>query len=102
MVPVIKENMDEIVKLCRQNNVARLELFGSAAYKERFDASKSDLDFLIEFQPDCINNKNDYFGMLFGLEDLLCKKIDLVMNRAIKNRFFRQAIEQNKELVYAT
>lgn len=46
----IEEERDQLAKLCRQHGVRRLALFGSAL-GEDFDPERSDLDFLVEFQP---------------------------------------------------
>ena len=99
MVPVVEEHIDEIAELCRCNKVKRLELFGSALKAERFDVSGSDLDFVVDFLPES-DVKKGFFALLLGLEDIFSRKIDLVMARAIKNRFFKQVLDQQKELVY--
>jgi hypothetical protein len=43
-----------------------------------------------------------YFGLLESLEQLFGAQVDLVVLSAIKNPYFRQSVEQNKTLVYAT
>lgn len=59
--------------------VRRLGLFGSAA---RGEARKdSDLDFIVEFERKTFD---DYMGLKFYLEELLHKKVDLVIEDDIK------------------
>jgi hypothetical protein len=60
------------------------------------------LDFLVEFHPLPPGERADaYFGLLEDLQDLFQRPVDLVMLRAITNPYFRRAIEQTRELVYA-
>jgi len=47
---IIEANLAALRALCRRFHVRRLDLFGSAA-TGRFDPARSDLDFLIEFEP---------------------------------------------------
>ena len=83
------------------HSVKSLELFGSAARGD-FNAETSDLDFLVEFLPlEAGQHADAYFGMLFGLEDLFARKIDLVMSTAIRNRYFREAVLRDRQKVYA-
>ena len=42
-----------------------------------------------------------YFGMLFGLEDLFHRKIDLVETPAVSNPYFLNSINQNRTVLYA-
>lgn len=101
MLPLIAQHQTEIAKLCEQYRVQRLDLIGSAATGE-FDPDRSDLDFLVEFLPLQRGEHADaYFGLLHGLEDLLGRKIDLVMRTAIRNRWFVRSVETSRELLYA-
>ena len=43
---------------------------------------------------------DNYFGLKFGLEDLLKRDIDLVEEITLTNRFLIEEIEKNKLLVY--
>lgn len=56
MHEVVSAKRDRIVELCRRFHVRRLEVFGSVARGEDFDTSRSDADFLVEFQPDVSPN----------------------------------------------
>ena len=62
----------------------------------------SDLDFVVDFLP--VNAEEiapDYFGLLHALEDLFRCKIDLVMEKAIKNPYFRRGVDKNRKMIYA-
>ena len=91
---------DELSNLCTVYGVKCLELFGSAS-RDDFDLEESDLDFLVEFadiHPMRVFDR--YFDLKEELEQLFQRPVDLVEAKAIKNPFFRQAIEQDKVLVY--
>lgn len=101
MDAIVAERRAELTELCRRYRVQRLELFGSAA-DDRFDPARSDLDFLVEFQPLAEGQHADaYFGLRESLESLFGRPIDLVMTRAIRNRYFLEQIEPTRTLMYA-
>ncbi|MFA7237594.1 MAG: nucleotidyltransferase domain-containing protein [Phycisphaeraceae bacterium] len=101
MLDLIQAHQHEIQEICRRFRVRRPALFGSAATGQ-FDPNRSDLDFLVEFETLAEGEHADaYFGLLAGLEDLFNRHIDLVMPRAIRNRFFMQAINRNRQVLYA-
>ena len=100
MVPEIEQHRPEIAALCRSHGVRRLELIGSAARGD-FDPARSDLDFLVEFADAGWQGSSDrYFGLLFGLEDLLGRKVDLVRRSAVRNPHFLAVAERHRELIY--
>lgn len=100
MEAIIANYSDEIAELCRRHRVHRLELFGSAA-KGEFQ-SQSDVDFLVEFAPLPAGQRADaYFGLLESLQELLDRPVDLVMLKAIRNRYFLEAIADSRKLLYA-
>ncbi|HEX3552768.1 MAG TPA: nucleotidyltransferase domain-containing protein [Thermoanaerobaculia bacterium] len=100
MHPIVTSRKSELAALCKRFGVHRLEIFGSAA-GEGFDASKSDLDFLIDFAPASPGELADrYFGLLESLEALFGRSVDLVMTAAIKNPYFLQGIQPSRKLLY--
>jgi uncharacterized protein len=97
----IEQHNYKIAELCQQFRVQRLELFGSAA-GDRFDPQRSDIDFLVEFEPLAEGQYADtYFGLRESLAALLRRPVDLVMTRAIRNPYFLEAIESTRTLLYA-
>lgn len=101
MVAVLEKKRDEIAALCRRYHVRRLEIFGSAARGD-FDPRASDFDFVVEFEELPPGEYADaYFGLLEGLQALLGRPVDLVVARAIRNPYFRQAVEETREVLYA-
>jgi uncharacterized protein len=100
MEPLVSKHSVEIEQLCRQFHVQRLEVFGSAA-KGDFQ-SQSDVDFLVEYAPLPEGARADaYFGLLEALQKLLERPVDLVMVKAIRNRYFLEAIADSRTLLYA-
>ena len=101
MVPLLDANRETLQQLCARHRVARLELFGSAA-RDGFDPDSSDLDFLVEFLPLRPGEYADeYFAMLSALESLFHRPVDLVMTRAIRNRYFLQSVNETRVVLYA-
>lgn len=101
MNSLLSQRRNELEALCRRHGVRRLELFGSAAMG-RGRRGESDLDFLVEFAPLPPGAYADaYFGLLESLEALFGRPVDLVVASAIKNPYFREAVERTKALLYA-
>ena len=100
-LPAIREHQSKLAQLCRKFHVRRLELFGSAMGSE-FKSDRSDLDFLVEFEPLPAGGYADaFFGFKDALEGLFGLPVDLVVPSAIRNPYFRQSIEKSKALLYA-
>jgi len=101
MIELVKQYRQALDTLCRKYHVSRLEVFGSAVAGD-FDEQSSDLDFLVEFLSlETGRAADDYFGLLFDLQGLFGRPVDLVMTSAIKNPYFLQSINQNREVLYA-
>lgn len=102
MTPELQALRPKIAVLCEQFRVRRLELFGSAVDARQFEPDRSDVDLLVEFaalQPGTY--ADHYFGLQEALGALLGRPIDLVVERAIRNPYFRESIEASRELLYA-
>jgi predicted nucleotidyltransferase len=98
---LIEENLHKFEQVCRRHGVERIELFGSATGPS-FDLVQSDLDFLVTFQELRSDQYADaYFGLLEDLQALFQRPVDLVVASAIKNPYFRQAVESTRLLIYA-
>jgi len=91
----------EIEALCRRLGVLRLDAFGSVVTGELND--DSDLDFLVEFDLTAgIEGYADrYFELLESLERLFGRPVDLVVDSAIRNPYFRQSVEETRAHLYA-
>ena len=77
-----------------------MEVFGSAARGE--ERAASDIDFLVRFDPDRVDNAfNAYFDLKEDLEDLLGRPVDLVCLDALQNQAFQRAIAPEKTLLFS-
>jgi predicted nucleotidyltransferase len=100
MQPIIAEKRAELTELCRRFHVRRLDLFGSAA-REDFDPTRSDVDFLVEFEPvPPAAYAEAYFGLRAALAALFGRKIDLVTAPSLVNPYLRAAIEAERQPLY--
>lgn len=91
---------EEIRRACVQYGVERLRVFGSVL-TDRFDPKTSDVDFLVTFQPDRENLYHDYFDLKFELERIVGKRVDLVVERSVKNPFFKASAFGSAQDLYA-
>ena len=100
MHPIIKNQLNAIKDLCKQYKVKSLYSFGSV--NTSTFSEKSDIDFLIDFEPDI--SIEDYTDNFFSLREkfsnLFKRDIDLVTRRSLSNPFFIQDVEQSKLLIY--
>ena len=90
---------DSIQDLCKKYNVNSLYVFGSVL-TDRFN-DKSDIDMIVSFKKIPLESYADnYFDLKFKLQDMLQRPIDLLEEQAIKNPYFLQNINKNKQLIY--
>lgn len=96
---IIDQNMDKIRDLCEQHKVSQLSVFGSIL-TNKF-SENSDIDLLVDFSNiDLQNYADNYFSLKQALEDIFKRQVDLLENKAIKNPYLRQSIEDSKRLLY--
>ena len=101
MISELARHHAELVRLCQRFGVTRLDVFGSAASGD-FDASRSDVDFLLEIDPPSGMSRFDaYFGLKEALEALLGRPVDLVVSSALANPYVAEAVERTREPLYA-
>lgn len=101
MIELIAQHRDAVASLCRRHMVARLEVFGSAATGD-FQGDRSDLDFLVIYQPQSLDKAWDcYWGLKTDLESLFGRPVDLIDAEAMRNPYFIRSVNAAKELVYA-
>ncbi|RUA28226.1 MAG: nucleotidyltransferase [Bacteroidetes bacterium] len=96
---IVEKKSDRLKKLCEKYKVAKLYVFGSVL--NNHFTSESDIDFIVSFDKvDLENYADNYFDFKFSLEDLFNRNIDLLEDKAIKNPFFKKAIDNSKQLIY--
>ena len=98
---LIKRNMAQIVALCEKHKVMQLYVFGSIL-TGKFNKN-SDIDFTVVFDKDALPLSvygENYFHFKFALEDLLKRDVDLVEYNAIKNPYFKEELDETKQIIY--
>ena len=95
-------NREQLGRFCRQNGIARLELFGSAI-SENFRA-ESDVDLLATLRSDARPTLLDWAAMQEQLAGMFGRPVDLVSRRAVersRNRYRKHAILSTATPIYA-
>lgn len=85
---------------CARFGVQRLRVFGSIL-TDSFDPGSSDVDFLVAFQPERDNVFHDYFDLKFELERIVGREVDLVVERSLRNPFFKASVFGSAKDLYA-
>lgn len=89
---------DAISRAAECHGVAELALFGSAVTGS-FGA-ESDVDFLVDFLPGRPDPFEDFCGLRDELREIVERDVDLVVKRAIRNPYFRDAALAEAKTVY--
>lgn len=101
MHKLVGQHRDALEQLCRRHHVRQLDLFGSAS-GQTFDNQRSDLDFVVVFQPDVRRGfDGDYFGLQRDMEQLFQRPVDLIEAQTIENPYLLQEIERQRVTLYA-
>lgn len=95
--PKISIPQDKIVDFCQKNHILRMSLFGSVL-TEQFK-TKSDVDFLVVFQPDHIPTLFDIVTMEEELSSIIGRHADLKTANGI-SRYFRDEIIAKAQMIY--
>jgi predicted nucleotidyltransferase len=97
----IEESQAQIAELCRAYHVRRLALFGSAA-RDDFDPGRSDIDLMVEFEPNSAQNRfESYFRLHAALEQVLRRKVDLIEAGSVKSPYIQRTVERDQRALYA-
>jgi predicted nucleotidyltransferase len=96
MIPIISARRSELDDICHRFHVRRLDLFGSAARGEDF-TDESDIDFLVEFEPDHAPPAlRDFLALRQALAALFGREVDLTVAGSIRNPFLQAAIARSR------
>jgi uncharacterized protein len=91
--------IEMIQELCKASRVKSLFAFGSVTRKD-FNES-SDVDLVVDFdEKDPFKYTDLYFNFKSKLEEILKRQVDLLEERAIRNRIFREQLERTKVKIY--
>lgn len=106
MVELVKNNLDKIIGVCKEHHVKSLYLFGSGARGDDF-TENSDLDFLVDFA-ECNHKSNEEVlafvhnldKLKIELQKITNRKVDLIQERNIRNKYLRYFINKDKRMLY--
>ncbi len=96
---ILNQHIDQIIRVCELNKVSSLFAFGSVT-TDNF-RTDSDIDLVVEIEDnDPISYSDKYFNLKFQLEEILKRHIDLLEQKAIRNRFLKSEIDRTKVQIY--
>ncbi len=93
--------MQRIIDLCLKHKVKILAVFGSIL-TDRFN-DQSNVDLLVNFDTtdhekwDYVTN---YFDFKEALEKVFGRKVDLVVENGLKNKYFIANVNRTKQMIY--
>ena len=91
---------DDVTEFCLKNHIKRMALFGSIV-REDFRA-ESDIDVLVEFDPEHTPSLFTFSGMALDLSDRLGgKKVDLHTFKSL-NKYIRDEVLSEARVIYDT
>ena len=99
MHPSIQQKLPELQRILKEHKVTRAYLFGSAI-KAEFQPD-SDVDVLVNFEEhlDPVTYSDNYFDLLFSLQQLFNRDIDLVNEKSLNNPYLIKSIRRSREIV---
>jgi uncharacterized protein len=95
-IEIPKDLLDEF---CRRRRIRKLSLFGSVL-REDF-GPQSDVDVLVEFEPDAVAGYFELADIEMELTELLGRKVDLRTPLEL-SRYFRQEVLASAETQYVS
>jgi uncharacterized protein len=95
---VLSYDKDVLARVCRKHRIHRLALFGSVL--KGTDRPDSDIDFLVEFEPDAVPGFLGLAEIEAELSGLLGRRVDLRTTNEL-SRYFREEVERSAEVQFA-
>jgi len=94
----LKVSKKKVEEFCKKHHIRKLSLFGSVL-RDDF-RSDSDVDVLVEFDPNHIPGLIRLAGMEFELSEILGRTVDIRTAQDL-SRYFRQEVLHSAEVQYA-
>ena len=98
MNPQVVVDQTRLAEFCRRHHIRRLSFFGSVL-GESF-RPESDVDVLVEFEPEHVPGLLTLAGLEIELSELLGRKAD-VRTAEDLSRYFRDEVVAKAQLMYA-
>ena len=89
---------EKIREYCTKQPIQRLSVFGSAARNEL--TPESDIDLLVEYEPDASVGLFAMGGHLMDFQDIVGRKVDLVTPNGLC-KYIRDDVLDEARLIYA-
>jgi predicted nucleotidyltransferase len=96
-IDALSFDIDQLIRICRENDAAMVGVFGSVARGE--DTSTSDLDLMVKFSKR--KSLLDIVRLERELSTVLGKKVDLLTEAAI-SPYLRDRILSELRVIYET
>jgi predicted nucleotidyltransferase len=88
----------KIAEFCQRNHIRKLAVFGSALSRDL--GPDSDIDFLVEFDPEHVTGLSRLAGMERELGEIVGRKAELRTAQDLR-RYFRKEVVESAEVQYA-
>lgn len=98
MIPEITNNIDKIIEACKEFQIESLYVVGSAARANDFKIT-SDIDFLFK-RISKKDVKHDVFDIANYFQKITGKKVDMINEDGIKNKYFLKSILEDRIKLY--
>ena len=86
----LKRNRTEVLRLAAYYGATEVRVFGSVARGEADESS--DIDFVVRMNPG--RSVIDVGGLLMDLQDLLGRRVDIVMERGLRPRMRERVLRE--------
>ncbi len=99
MDKLLFNNLEQVKTAMKLHQVKNAYAFGSVCTSRFTDSS--DIDFLVSFnemKPE--DYADNYFGLLYNLQEIFKRDIDLITEKSLQNPYFIKVINQSKIPVY--
>jgi len=89
---------EKIAEFCKRNHIRKLAFFGSVL-RDDF-APESDVDVLVEFEPEHVPGYIGLAGMEIKLSEIIGRKVDMNTPNCL-SQYFREEVIKAAEINYA-
>lgn len=99
---LIQQNIKAVNELCIKHKVKKLYAYGSVLDEKNF-REESDVDLIVKFDERVPVEKyaDLYFNLIEEFEKIFNRRVELMTDKPIANRFLRVSIEASKKIIYA-
>ena len=97
---ILTDKLPQVRELLKKHKVKKAYAFGSVC-TDHFNKA-SDIDFLIAFEDnlDPMVEGESWWNLLEGLKIIFNRDIDLVTEKALRNPYFIEELQEKRQLIY--